>query len=185
MGRGRRKGKCSNIRKESNEPPAKRRNQVDPPTTVAKEFRRGGCAVRDQGRCGDSPADLRQEENSDESLKRQDILTLVHEVLKCLSSQAAVVVPTSSSARQEGLEIVSNAITTMATTSVVQDPSGPSSLTPTTLVDPATSSSAFLGATQLQPEEAFTPVMEPWELCQLDTENHTTTISDQSEWLKE
>ena len=27
--------------------------------------------------------------------------------------------------------------------------------------------------------------MELWELCQLDTENHTTTISDQSEWLKE
>ena len=28
-------------------------------------------------------------------------------------------------------------------------------------------------------------MIESWELCQLDTENHTTTISDQSEWLKE
>ena len=94
--------------------------------------------VRDQGRRGNPPTDqveLRQEENSNEPLKRQDIInvvpTLVHEVLlKCLSSQAAAVVPTSSSVRQEGLETVSNAITTTATTSVVQDPSGPSSLTP-------------------------------------------------------
>ena len=122
---------------------------------MTRESRRGR-AVRDQGRRGDPPADqveLRQEENSDEPLKRQDILTLVHEVLKCLSSQAAAVMPTSSSARQEGLETISNAITTTATTSVAQDPSGPSSLTPhsTTPVDPATSSSAFLGATQFQP----------------------------------
>ena len=161
MGRGRGKGKRSNSRKESNQPPAKRRNHVDldvdAATTVTRESRRGGRAVRDQGRREDPPADqaeLRQEENSDEPLKRQDIPTLVHEVLKCLSSQAAAVVPTSSSARREGLETVSNAITTTATTSVVQDSSGPSSsLTPhsTTPVDPATSSSAFLGATQLQP----------------------------------
>ena len=160
MGRGRGKGKRSNSRKESNQPPAKRRNHVDldvdAATTVTRESRRGGCVVRDQGRREDSPADqveLRQEENSDEPLKRQDIPTLVHKVLKCLSSQAAAVMLTLSSARQEGLETVSNAITTTATTSIAQDPSGPSSLPPhsTTPVDPATSSSAFLGATQLQP----------------------------------
>ena len=77
MGRGRGKGKRSNSRKESNQPPAKRRNQVDAAITVTRESRRGGRVVRDQGRRGNPPTDqveLRQEENSNEPLKRQDII---------------------------------------------------------------------------------------------------------------
>ena len=66
----------------------------------------------------------RQEENSDEPLKRQDIPTLVHEVIKRLSSQTATVVPSPNTTRQEGLETAPTAITTTATTAAVQDPSG-------------------------------------------------------------
>ena len=75
--------------------------------------------------------------------------SLVHEVLKHLSSQTTAVVPSPSTAKQEGLETISIAIPT-TTTAAVQDPSGLSSLTPTTPIDPATSSSALLGTTQLQ-----------------------------------
>ena len=152
MGRG--KGKRSNSRKESNEPPAKRRSQVDVATTVTRETRRGARAVRNQGRSRDPPMDQmepRQEDNSDEPLKRQDIPTLVHEVIRRLSSQTADVVPSPSTARQEEVETAPTAVTTTATTAAVQDPSGSSSQTFTTPTEPAASSSALSGATQLQP----------------------------------